>query len=266
MTSSVIKFFPGINSKFLLIFLIQYFMISERPMPKFGILPSALIFIGAAILLYLASHFLIPFLASVTGQEMILFWFIVAGLIVFTPLILLAFHMLRNEGYRIFDNDTWRVRMRFRKLTRRDMIWSFSGLVLTGLCSALILEGVTLIWGEFDHSPVFMSFEPLTKGRYWLLLVWLPYWVLNIMGEEIIWRGVILPRQELSFGRYAWLIHGLGWSLFHFAFGWQLVLSLLPLMFFQSYIVQRTGNSWVGVIMHGGLNGPAFIAIALGMI
>lgn len=241
-------------------------MIPMRQMPKLGILSSALIFTCAAILLYLSSHYLIPFLASVTGQEMILFWFIVAGLIVFTPLILLAFVMLRNEGHQITDIDTWRVRMRFRKLTRRDLIWSFSGLVIVGLFSALILEGITLIWGEFDHSPVFMSFEPLTTGRYWLLLVWLPYWVLNIMGEEIIWRGVILPRQELSFGRYAWLIHGLGWSIFHFAFGWQLMLSLLPLMFLQSYIVQKTGNSWVGVLMHGGLNGPAFIAIALGLI
>ena len=41
---------------------------------------------------------------------------------------------------------------------------------------------------------------------------------------------------------------------------------LIPLIFIQSYIVQRTKNSWVGVIMHGGLNGPSFIAICFGLI
>jgi membrane protease YdiL (CAAX protease family) len=140
------------------------------------------------------------------------------------------------------------------------------GLIAAGALSSLAMKILELTLGEFDHSPAFMSFEPLTKGRYWLLLVWLPYWVLNIMGEEILWRGVMLPRQELAFGKYAWLIHGLGWGIFHVAFGWQLMITLIPLIFVQSYIVQRTKNSWVGVMMHGGLNGPAFIAIALGLI
>lgn len=122
------------------------------------------------------------------------------------------------------------------------------------------------IIGKFDHSPPFMAFEPLNEGRYWLLLVWAPYWVLNIMGEEILWRGVMLPRQELAFGKYTWLVHGTGWALFHIAFGLTLLITLLPLIYIQSFIVQKTKNSWVGVLMHGGMNGPAFIAIALGAI
>jgi len=76
----------------------------------------------------------------------------------------------------------------------------------------------------------------------------------------------MLPRQEVAFGKHTWLIHGFGWALFHIAFGWQLLLTLIPLIFIQSYIVQKTKNSWVGVIMHGGLNGPSFIAICFGLI
>jgi membrane protease YdiL (CAAX protease family) len=85
-----------------------------------------------------------------------------------------------------------------------------------------------------------MAFEPLEKGRYWLLLVWLPYWILNIFGEEFLWRGVILPRQEAALGKYAWLFHGSGWGLFHIAFGWQLLVTLLPLIFIQSFVVHQT--------------------------
>jgi len=111
-----------------------------------------------------------------------------------------------------------------------------------------------------------MSFEPLTAGRYWLLAVWFPYWILNIMGEEILWRGVMLPRQELAFGNKTWIVHGLGWGLFHIAFGWQLLITLLPILFIQSYVVQQRKNSWIGVIVHAGINGPGFLAIAFGLL
>ncbi|MBN2103176.1 hypothetical protein JW835_03960 [bacterium] len=39
-----------------------------------------------------------------------------------------------------------------------------------------------------------------------------------------------------------------------------------PLIFIQSYAVQKTKNSWIGVIMHRGLNDPSFIAICFGFI
>ena len=240
-------------------------MESKIEIKKLGFLGSFAIYIPVAILMYCMTKYLIPFLRRVTGQETILFWFIVAGLGIFTPLIITGIMILKSEGYEI-SKSTWTERLRFRKITKTDLIWSIVGLVLVGVFSGIILTGLELIIGKFDHSPAFMSFEPLTKGRYWLLLIWAPYWILNILGEEFLWRGVMLPRQEVAFGKHAWLIHGFGWWLFHIAFGWQLLITLIPLIFIQPFIVQRTKNSWIGVIMHGGLNGPSFIAICFGLI
>ncbi|MDP2300914.1 MAG: CPBP family intramembrane metalloprotease [Ignavibacteria bacterium] len=240
-------------------------METETKIRKLGFIGSFAIYIPAAILMFFLTKYLIPYLSNVTGQETILFWFIVGGLGIFLPLILTGLLILKTEGYRI-SKETWINRLRFRKITKNDIIWSFAGLILVGLFSGLIMVGLELIIGNFDHSPPFMSFEPLTDGRYWLLFVWFPYWVLNILGEEFLWRGVMLPRQEIAFGKYAWIIHGFGWGLFHIAFGWQLLVTLIPLIFIQSYIVQKTKNSWTGVIMHGGLNGPSFIAICFGLI
>jgi membrane protease YdiL (CAAX protease family) len=230
-----------------------------------GLISSFAIFIPAAILMYVFTSYLIPWLSEQTGQETILFWFIVGGLGIFTPLIIIGILILKSEGFKL-TMDTWKTRLRFRKVTRNDWLWSIAGLVVVGIFSGGIMMGMEMLIGKFDHSPAFMSFEPLNPGRYWLLLVWLPYWILNIFGEEFLWRGVMLPRQEKTFGKYAWLIHGFGWGLFHIAFGWQLLITLIPLIFIQSYIVQKTKNSWVGVIMHGGLNGPSFIAICFGLI
>lgn len=240
-------------------------MSTKPELKKLGLSGSFAIYIPASILMYCATRYLIPYFSELTGMETIIFWFIVAGLGIFSPLIITAILILKSEGYKL-NKGTWVNRLRFRKITGRDLMWTFVGLILVGVLSALIMKGLELWIGKFDHSPAFMSFEPLSAGRYWLLLIWLPYWVLNILGEEFLWRGVMLPRQEIAFGKYAWLIHGIGWGLFHIAFGWQLLITLIPLIFIQSYIVQKTKNSWIGVMMHGGLNGPSFIAICFGLI
>ena len=240
-------------------------MVTTKELRKLGLVGSFAIYIPAALLLYCSTKYLIPFLSKITGQETILFWFIVAGLGIFTPLILVGIIILKYEGCNL-TLTTWKERLRFRKITSRDIVWSILGLIIIGIFSGIIMKVLESVIGNFDHSPPFMSFEPLTEGRYWLLLVWFPYWILNILGEEFLWRGVMLPRQEIVFGKYTWLIHGFGWGLFHIAFGWQLLITLLPIIFIQSFIVQKTKNSWNGVIIHGGLNGPSFIAICFGLI
>ena len=240
-------------------------MEKELKLKKLGVISSFSIYLSAALLMFVLTKFLIPYLSKITGQETIFFWFVVGGLGIFIPLIITGILILKAEGFKI-SKTTWFKRLRFRRMTSKDLIWGISGLILVGLLSAMMMKGLELIAGKFDHSPSFMSFEPLTKGRYWLLFVWFPYWILNILGEEFLWRGVMLPRQEIAMGKNAWVIHGFGWGMFHIAFGWQLLITLIPLVFIQSYIVQRTKNSWIGVLMHGGLNGPSFIAISLGLI
>ena len=230
-----------------------------------GLLPSLLIFGGAGLILFLETRFLIPYLSAVTGVETVIWWFLVAAMGMFTPLLVIAFIMLKREG-RTGREGLWKERLRFRRMTARDWIWGLGGIFMIGLGSYFIMAILSGLAGPVDSQPPFMQFEPLGPGRYWILLVWLPYWVFNIMGEEILWRGVLLPRQEISFGNQAWLIHGMCWSLFHVAFGWQLLVTLLPILFVQSYIVQKRKNSWIGVLIHAGINGPSFVAISLGWI
>lgn len=238
---------------------------THKTIKKMGLLKSFAIFIPASLVFMLETYYLIPYLSQKTGQETVLLWFIVAGLGMFLPLILIALAILKSEGYGI-NTNTWRDRLRFQPLTRADWIWSIGALIVIGLFSGVIMKCLEIAVGEFDHTPPFMAFEPLAPGRYWLLLVWLPYWLLNIMGEEILWRGVMLPRQEAAFGHFAWLVQAVGWGMFHLAFGWQLLLTLIPILCILPYVGQTRKNSWIGVIIHAGLNGPSFIAIALGML
>lgn len=157
-------------------------------------------------------------------------------------------------------------RLRFRPMSRRDWRYSLLALVVIGLLTSGIMIAMQVLFSDFNHTPSFMTLDPLSPGRYWLLLAWFPYWLLNIGGEEFFWRGVLLPRQEKTFEDKTWILHGTGWAIFHIAFGWQLLVMLLPLLYIEPYVVQKTQNTWTGVFLHGVINGPSFIAIALGII
>ncbi len=64
-----------------------------------------------------------------------------------------------------------------------------------------------LLWMFDITSATFMGI-PLA-GAWWVLLGYLVYIVLNVFGEELSWRGYVLPRQELAFGEWTWAIHGI---------------------------------------------------------
>ena len=111
-----------------------------------------------------------------------------------------------------------------------------------------------------------MAVKPLEAGQYYILAIWVPFFALNIVGEELWWRGFIQPRQEPVFGRTTWLIQGLLHGLFHFSFGLGVMFVLWPAVFSIPWAVQRSQNTSVGIVIHAGVNGPGFLAVTLGLL
>ena len=231
----------------------------------YGWKASLAVFGGFAILLWLETRCLIPFLSAKSGWEPIGFWLLVAGLLLFLPMLVLSWILLKREGVSGTCSSV-RERCRFRAMNRKDWLWTAAALVVVAAASLAMMKGIELLTGPFDSQPPFMRLEPLGPGRWWILFAWLPYWLLNILGEEILWRGVMLPGQEKVFGRNAWRVNGGLWALFHLVFGRQLLVVMLPLLLVLPFVVQRRRNSWIGVILHAVINGPSFIAIALGVM
>jgi membrane protease YdiL (CAAX protease family) len=214
-------------------------------------------------LLWIVTHGLIPAFALRSGIEPVLLWFFFGAFGVFVPLLVAAHLILRREA----GTAGWsRERLRCHRLTPNDWRWTLGGIVAIGLLSALSVAALTMFFGTWHCIRPSCGWMPMTPDRYWILVVWLPFWILNIAAEESLWRGVVLPRQEIAFGRWAWLVNGAGWLLFHLAFGPTILLTLWPITFILPFIVQRTKNSWTGVLIHAALNGPAFVAIAFGFV
>jgi membrane protease YdiL (CAAX protease family) len=102
-------------------------------------------------------------------------------------------------------------------------------------------------------------------GNWWILLLMVAVLSINIYGEEFLWRGYILPRQELVHGKWTWLIHGLLWASFHSFWKWD-VFAILPGALLLSYVATRLKNTTPGIIFHWVNNGLTLVATTLGII
>ena len=101
---------------------------------------------------------------------------------------------------------------------------------------------------------------------WWVALVYLVALFVNIAGEEIAWRGYLLPRQEQTHGQWAWLVNGLMWVfLLHAVLRW-MYLGLLPTGLVTPFVAQRTQNIWTAVIIHGTGNLVFLILILVGIM
>lgn len=222
---------------------------------------AAAIFFGFTAYFSLLVLLFIPWLKSEFALNPALYWFI-TGYCLFTPMLAAAILLARGEGPAPMNEA-----LAVRPMNRRDWGHALAGLLLCFLFTAIIVAAARVaasVTGvrPLDPTPWFMAFRPFAGAERLLLLVWLPMFVLNILGEELLWRGYIQTRLA---GRGSWLAVALLWLIFHAPFGVDLMIMLLPIVVILPYAVHRTGNTTVGIAIHTLYNGPTFILIALGL-
>ncbi|MEM7331966.1 MAG: CPBP family intramembrane glutamic endopeptidase [Chloroflexota bacterium] len=102
---------------------------------------------------------------------------------------------------------------------------------------------------------------PDAPGNWSWAILTVILFLFNMFGEELYWRGVLLPRQELVHGSHTWLIHGLLWLLFHLPFYPWYVLFGLPSTLGLAYLAQKTQNTWLPLLLHTLFNATMLIII-----
>jgi membrane protease YdiL (CAAX protease family) len=108
-----------------------------------------------------------------------------------------------------------------------------------------------------------------THGHWWIALYYAVVLLFgNIAGEELWWRGYLLPRQELASGSIAWLYHGLFWAGFHVfiqATVWDLI-RMVPTCCALTFVAQHRKNTWPGIFAHTAGNLGIMIGIVRGVL
>ena len=95
-------------------------------------------------------------------------------------------------------------------------------------------------------------------GWYGLILV---MFIFNtVLGEELLFRGYLLPRMNGVFGRGDWVANGLLFAGYHLHVPWAIPGTLLE-MFTTAYPTKRYRSAWIGIAVHSAQS--VFLAILI---
>jgi uncharacterized protein len=101
--------------------------------------------------------------------------------------------------------------------------------------------------GIFLASDAGQSFLHGAWGWFGLMLA---MWVLNtVLGEELLFRGFLLPRMNRAFGRIDWLVNGVLFAAYHLHVPWVIPTALLD-AFTLAYPSKRYRSAWIGIVVH----------------
>jgi hypothetical protein len=212
---------------------------------------GTLVSFGApAIVLYVTTRIAIPSVTQSLGLPPIVWFMAFGAFYVLGPLAVIA--LLRLRGEALEDVAVWRERLRFRALSPADWKCALGVLGAATLASVALFGALTAL-GVTDVPPSFLANsgdQALTQRD--LLVALACFGAVSVVAQEVLWRGVYLPRQEQSFGERAWMANAAGWALFHLPLGWTTLLIALPVLIAVPYATQRQRSSSVGAVVHAG--------------
>jgi membrane protease YdiL (CAAX protease family) len=87
-------------------------------------------------------------------------------------------------------------------------------------------------------------------GAWGWFAVLVVLWVFNtVLGEELLFRGYLLPRMNGAFGERDWAANGLLFATYHLHMPWVIPTALLD-TFILAYPSKRYRSAWIGIVVH----------------
>ena len=102
-------------------------------------------------------------------------------------------------------------------------------------------------FGLFVESDAGKEFLSGAWGWYALILV--GFLFNTMLGEELLFRGYLLPRMNGAFGRGDWVANGLLFTGYHLHVPWAMPATLLD-TFLLAYPSKRYRSAWIGIAVH----------------
>ena len=193
-----------------------------------GILLTIIYWAVPAAILYVSHYVLVPIFIERTGQPYLVGYLLAwVSTMVFFFVAALAAYRIEGNPLRL---STFTKRCRLKGMNRQDWIWTLGilGFVIISYFGLAFTSRWLGEWSLFAPHPLFPpEFGPegaaarapgtfmgmSITGLGWVAMLYLFGWLFNIFGEELWFRGYILPRQEIAFGGRAWLANGLMFTL-----------------------------------------------------
>lgn len=86
----------------------------------------------------------------------------------------------------------------------------------------------------------------------------------TFLGEEFIFRGVLLPKMQAVFGKWDWVANGVLFGLYHLHQPWGLPGNILSGLLL-AFTGKRYRSNWFPILLHSG-ESVYFIFLILGLV
>jgi membrane protease YdiL (CAAX protease family) len=148
------------------------------------------------------------------------------------------------------------------------LLVAFLDAIVSGPLNNLVIRVM-----PFMAAPPGFDFESLTTPE--LLPQWVGAWDLfaltlvvvtfnTFLGEEFIFRGVLLPKMEGVFGKWDWVTNAILFSVYHLHQPWTIpgnIVSALAIV----YPGRAYRSNWFPIILHSGQS-VMIIILVLGLV
>jgi membrane protease YdiL (CAAX protease family) len=114
----------------------------------------------------------------------------------------------------------------------------------------------------FLAQPPGYSFSAMTSapevraqlvGAWWFFGLFLVSATFNtILGEEFLFRGVLLPRMNAVFGKWDWVANGILFGAYHVHQPWGIPGGVLTSVFLFALPAKLFRSTWMSIIVHSG--------------
>ena len=104
------------------------------------------------------------------------------------------------------------------------------------------------------------------EGAWQVLGLFIVLGIFNtVLGEELLFRGILLPRMSGVFGKGDWLANGVLFGLYHLHQPWSIIPSMIGGSLGYAWPSRRFRSTWMGIIVHS-VESVFFVFIALGLV
>lgn len=122
----------------------------------------------------------------------------------------------------------------------------------------------------YSSAVIFESQEIMNRlvGAWWFLGLFVASSAFNVLGEEFLLRGVLLPKMGGVFGRWNWVANGVLFAFYHVHQPWTIAANVILGIFILAYPSWRFRSTWMGVILHAVENvvfGFLILRLVLGL-
>ena len=244
---------------------------------QYSLVKILFIWVVAALPMPFLTFVIGPALAPVVGLkvELVRWMSIIVGLM---WLFVISMFVLRRElgtlRWSVIRKRMWYQKPRDPKTGEpklKPLWWALPAVLISGIVTATpvgaALQEAVLIVLPFLRPWVMSGeelFSPEFVGQWWLLGVFLVSALFNyFLGEEFLFRGVLLPKMKGVFGRWDWFMNVVLFSFWHWHQPWGFLSAIVALSL-AGWASRRYQCSWIFFIVHGA--DAVFITVMLTLV